>query len=176
MVKEGFIYVGITILLIISGIVIANLLTSTKSDTSTNTTILTTIVTETTKDTTTTKTTLKLTKKTTTKRVVTKIKVNENEITKYLYERILAYGWSTEDYNSAVNIIIKESGFNPNSVNNKSGACGLFQAYPCSIAVKQYPDYKTNYKSQIEWGLNYIKGRYKTPTKAWEFWLQHKWY
>lgn len=171
MVKEGFIYLGITILLIISGIVIANLLTPTKSDISTNTTILTTIVTETTN-----KTTLKTTKKTTTKRVVTKIKVNENEITKYLYERILAYGWSTEDYNSAVNIIIKESGFNPNSVNNKSGACGLFQAYPCNKAVKQYPDYKTNYKSQIEWGLNYIKGRYKTPTKAWEFWLNHKWY
>lgn len=172
MVKEGFIYLGITILLIISGIVIANLLTSTKSDTSTNKTNLTTIITETTKDTTTTKTT----KKTTTKRVVTKIKVNENEITKYLYERILSYGWSTEDYNSAVNIIIKESGFNPNSVNNKSGACGLFQAYPCNKAVKHYPDYKTNYKSQIEWGLNYIKSRYKTPTKAWEFWLNHKWY
>ena len=85
-------------------------------------------------------------------------------------------GWSSSDYEATVNILIKESGINPNSVNKSSGACGLFQAHPCKKAIKQYPDYMTNYKSQVKWGLNYIKGRYKTPSNAWEFWQQHKWY
>ena len=136
------------------------------------TTNITTIKEETTKTSTTNKTTTKTTKKHTTKRV----KVKDTEITSYLYERVLANGWNNEDYNAIVNIVIKESGFNPNSVNKTSGACGLFQAHPCNKAIKQYPDYMTNYKSQIDWGIKYIKGRYGTPTKAWNFWLVHKWY
>ena len=140
-------------------------------------------LTENTKNETTTSTTSQtMTKKTTTKKITTKVvpivKVSENEITSYLYQRVLAYGWNTEDYNAVVNIIIKESGFNPNAVNKKSGACGLFQACPCKDAIKEYPDYMTNYKSQIEWGLKYIKNRpnYGTPTKAWAFWQTHHWY
>lgn len=136
------------------------------------TTNITTIKEETTKTSTTNKTTTKTTKKHTTKRV----KVKDTEITSYLYERVLANGWNNEDYNAIVNIVIKESGFNPNSVNKTSGACGLFQAHPCNKAIKQYPDYMTNYKSQIDWGIKYIKGRYGTPTKAWNFWQVHKWY
>lgn len=136
------------------------------------TTNITTIKEETTKTSTTIKTTTKTTKKHTTKRV----KVKDTEITSYLYERVLANGWNNEDYNAIVNIVIKESGFNPNSVNKTSGACGLFQAHPCNKAIKQYPDYMTNYKSQIDWGIKYIKGRYGTPTKAWNFWQVHKWY
>lgn len=136
------------------------------------TTNITTIKEETTKTSTTNKTTTKTTKKHTTKRV----KVKDTEITSYLYERVLANGWNNEDYNAIVNIVIKESGFNPNSVNKTSGACGLFQAHPCNKAIKQYPDYMTNYKSQIDFGIKYIKGRYGTPTKAWNFWQVHKWY
>lgn len=136
------------------------------------TTNITTIKEETTKTSTTNKTTTKTTKKHTTKQV----KVKDTEITSYLYERVLANGWNNEDYNAIVNIVIKESGFNPNSVNKTSGACGLFQAHPCNKAIKQYPDYMTNYKSQIDWGIKYIKGRYGTPTKAWNFWQVHKWY
>ena len=136
------------------------------------TTNITTIKEETTKTSTTKKTTTKTAKKHTTKQV----KVKDTEITSYLYERVLANGWNNEDYNAIVNIVIKESGFNPNSVNKTSGACGLFQAHPCNKAIKQYPDYMTNYKSQIDWGIKYIKGRYGTPTKAWNFWQVHKWY
>ena len=141
--------------------------------------ITTTITTKPIESTTTTQTTTttskKTTKKTTTK-VVPVVKVSENEITAYLYQKVKEQGWTTSDYNAIVNIAIKESSLNPNSVNKKSGACGLFQAYPCNKAVKQYPDYMTNYKSQVDWGINYIKNRYQTPSKAWEFWQQHKWY
>lgn len=130
-------------------------------------------------DTTTTSTTttkVKTTKKTTKKTTVQKVNVSENEITRYLYQEVLNKGWSSEDYNAVVNIIIRESSFNVNSVNSKTGACGLFQAYPCNKMKSYGSDYRTNYKVQIAWGLDYIKNRYKTPVKAWEFWQQHKWY
>ena len=125
--------------------------------------------------TTTTTTTKKITKKTT-KKITMKINYNQQEILNYLHQEILNIGWSSADYELVVNILIKESGINPNSVNKTSGACGLFQAYPCKKAIKQYPDYMTNYKSQVKWGLNYIKDRYKTPSNAWKFWQEHKWY
>ena len=123
-----------------------------------------------------TTTTQTTTKKKTTKKITTTIKITENEITNYLYKRVKEEGWLTSDYNAICNIIVKESSFNINSVNKKSGACGLFQAYPCSKAIKQFPDYMTNYKSQVDWGIQYIKNRYGTPVKAWNFWQDHKWY
>ena len=68
------------------------------------------------------------------------------------------------------NLINRESGFNPNALNNTSGACGLFQALPCS----KLGGLEVN--SQVNWGIGYIKQRYGTPTQAWNFWLTHNWY
>lgn len=139
-----------------------------KTDSTTENVFLSTttaISVETTNSTKTTKITHKSSKKTTTKRV----KINESKITEYLYQRVLEEGWSEKDYQAIVNIVLKESGLNPNNVNKSSGACGLFQAYPCKKAIKQYPDYMTNYKSQVKFGIQYIKDRYKTPTEAWKF-------
>ena len=43
--------------------------------------------------------------------------------------------------------------------------------------MKKYgKDYRTNCKVQIKWGLNYIKKRYKTPTKAWKSFKKKGWY
>ena len=123
-----------------------------------------------------TSTTKKTTKKKTTKKITMNVNAQQQEILDYLLQETLNMGWTTNDYEAAVNIMIKESSINPNSVNKSSGACGLFQAYPCNKAIRQYPDYMNNYKSQVKWGLNYIKGRYTTPVKAWKFWQEHKWY
>ena len=174
---------AIAILIMVANILLMSSLTIyriTKKEPEETKQVETTIIIEPTTETTTETTTT--TKKKTTKKITTKVvpivKVSENEITQYLYQKIKEYGWTNEDYNAAANIIIKESSFNPNAVNKKSGACGLFQAYPCKDAIKEYPDYMTNYKSQIEWGLKYIKERpnYGTPTKAWAFWQTHHWY
>lgn len=131
---------------------------------------------DTTETITTTTATKKKTTKKTTKKITMKINYSQQEILNYVHQEVLNMGWSSADYEATVNLLIKESGINPNSVNKKSGACGLFQAYPCKKVVQQYPDYMTNYKSQIKWGLNYIKDRYKTPSNAWKFWQEHKWY
>ena len=160
-------------LLIISEFIIYKLHTNKKEDVEEQITIPISTTTSTSKSSTTT--TQTTTKKKTTKKITT-IKITENEITNYLYKRVKEEGWLTSDYNAICNIIIKESSFNINSVNKKSGACGLFQAYPCSKAIKEYPDYMTNYKSQVDWGIKYIKQRYETPKKAWEFWEEHHWY
>lgn len=139
-------------------------------------TITTTISTDSINNTTITKKPVKTSKNTQKKTNTSKPKINESEITTYLYQKVIEQGWTDKDYNAIVNIIIKESSFNIYSVNSKSGACGLFQAYPCSKMKSYGNDYKTNYKVQINWGIDYIKNRYKTPTNAWKFWQEHKWY
>ena len=164
----------LTILLLIAGLKF--IIGYAKSDIVSDLEITTqTIQLETTNTTTTTSKNIITTKKKTTTKV-NKLKIPENEITTYLYQQVIAKGWNEKDYNAAVNIIIKESNFNVYSVNSKSGACGLFQAYPCNKMKSYGSDYKTNYKVQINWGLDYIKNRYGTPVKAWNFWQDHKWY
>lgn len=41
---------------------------------------------------------------------------------------VCSYGWSCSE---ALNVIAHESGGNPQAVNPSSGACGLWQLYPC---------------------------------------------
>ena len=70
----------------------------------------------------------------------------------------------------------RESHWNAKAYNKRSGACGIAQAHPCSKMKKYGKDYRTNCKVQINWGLNYIKKRYKNPTKAWNSVLKRGWY
>ena len=107
----------------------------------------------------------------------TNIRYNKGEIQAYAHELVRQYGWSENDYNALVLLWYGESGWNPNAVNKSSGACGLGQAYPCSKATKG-TDYRTNWKTQVRWGLNYIKARYGTPSEAYRKWLNRKphWY
>ena len=65
-----------------------------------------------------------------------------------------------------------ESGLNPFAVNKTSGACGIFQAHPCS----KLPCALSDVPCQIDWGYFYIKNRYGTPNEAWAFWKEHNWY
>lgn len=101
---------------------------------------------------------------------------NKGEIQSYIHQKIYEYGWTENDYYAIVQIVNRESSFNPYAVNKKSGACGLFQSYPCSKMTKYGNDYRTNYKVQVAWGMDYIKARYGTPSNAWSFWQSHHWY
>ena len=120
--------------------------------------------------------TKKTTKKKTTKNIKMNVKATQQEMLDYTYTEVIRMGWTKNEYEIVVKLVSHESSWKPNNVNKKSGACGLFQAKPCSKVFKDFPDYNTNYKSQVKWGLNYIKDRYGTPTKAWNFWKEHKWY
>ncbi len=84
----------------------------------------------------------------------------------YARERCTAYGWSENDYYNLVALWNKESHWNMYAQNSSSGAYGIPQALPGSKMASAGSDYLTNYKTQVNWGLSYIKGRYGNPTVA----------
>ena len=94
----------------------------------------------------------------------------------YAKERCLAYGWSESDFNCLVKLWNRESGWRVSACNRSSGAYGIPQALPASKMASAGSDYLTNYKTQINWGLNYIKSRYGTPTAAWNHSQSKGWY
>ena len=86
------------------------------------------------------------------------------------------YGWTENNFNCLVKLWNKESGWNPNAHNSSSGAHGIPQALPASKMSSEGSDYYTNGKTQIRWGLKYIKNRYGTPSNAWAHSQQKGWY
>lgn len=94
----------------------------------------------------------------------------------YAYKQVIKRGWTKTDYNNLVKLWNKESNWNAKAYNKSSGACGIAQALPCKKMKSYGKDYKTNCKVQVNWGLDYIKKRYRTPTKAWNHWLKKHWY
>jgi len=134
----------------------------------TQTTIPTTTTTTTTKK---AKKVVKTTKKKTIKKVAT---ATYTEYQSYARQ----YGnYDEKQMNCLINLWNRESGWNPNDVNKKSGACGIPQAYPCKKIKEQQGS--NDWKAQIRWGVNYIKTRYHgKPCEAWEYFQNHKphWY
>ena len=93
----------------------------------------------------------------------------------YAKDRCKDYGWSNDDYKNLVSLWEKESGWNV-TAGDPDKAYGIPQACPGNKMASAGQDWKTNYKTQINWGLNYIQGRYKNPTKAWEHFKKNNWY
>jgi hypothetical protein len=78
--------------------------------------------------------------------------------------------FNDSEWPALLNLWTRESNWNPRARNRASGACAIPQALPCNGLYDKAASY------QIEWGLNYIKRRYGTPSKAWRFWQSHRWY
>ncbi|MFE6284308.1 transglycosylase SLT domain-containing protein [Streptomyces sp. NPDC057877] len=82
----------------------------------------------------------------------------------------------TTQYNAFSKIVQHESGWDVDATNPSSGAYGLVQALPGSKMASAGSDWKTNAKTQIEWGLDYMNDRYGSPVGAWNFWQANGWY
>ena len=134
-----------------------------------------------------TSSTIATTKKKTTKKVVkttkktTKKTYKATKVATASKQTYIDYAKSISGYNDKqmsclITLWNYESGWNPNSVNKSSGACGIPQAHPCTIA--KY--YGTNtWQNQIRWGIDYLKRRYHNkPCEALEHFKNHKphWY
>lgn len=144
---------------------------STPSTTTTTTTITTTSSTTTTTTTKAAKKVVKTTKKTTKKVSGFNVKASKSEMQQYA-KSIL----NEKDYEALDFIITHESGWNANNINKKSHASGLCQALPASKMAVSGKDYKTNYKTQINWCILYCNTRYGSIQKAKQFWLKHHWF
>lgn len=118
----------------------------------------------------------KIVKKAKKKSVRMNVKYNKNDVYNYAYSLVKSYGWSDYDWECLVKLWNRESGWNPNAVNRRSGACGIPQSLPCSKMAVEGTDYRTNYRTQIRWGLKYIAGRYGSPSGAWKHSQWRGWY
>lgn len=68
-------------------------------------------------------------------------------------------------------IVAHESGGNPYAMNS-IGACGLFQALPCSKMGCAL----SNVACQIAWGRSYVIDAYGSSYAAYIHWLNYRWY
>lgn len=134
---------------------------------------------KTTKKTTTKATTTKKnnTKTNTTKKTTTVKQDSKSKYQSYAHNLVInSYGWSEADYEALVKLWNRESGWNPNAHNKKSGAHGIPQSLPAKKMASEGSDYYTNGYTQIRWGLKYIKKRYGTPSAAWAHSQRTGWY
>lgn len=85
-----------------------------------------------------------------------------------------ARGWSGAQWDALNQLWQHESGWRTDADNPTSSAYGIPQALTQlhGLGAKYMKDPKT----QINWGLNYIAGRYGDPSKAWDFWQKNNYY
>jgi len=150
----------ILIIITVAGIITLNYLGGKANKTNKNETTTQTTTSETTTTVKTTTTTVKTTKKT----------KKPSQVATASKQEYMAYAKEKGGYNDTQMQCLDwlwehESNWNPNSYNEKSGVCGIPQAYQCSIA--KY--YGTNtWEHQIMWGIDYICREYNcNPCKAW---------
>ncbi len=81
--------------------------------------------------------------------------------------------WGADQEYAMDQIMVHEAHYNNLAVNPNGGACGMFQALPCSKMGCSSLD---DVDCQIKWGINYVQNRYGSPNAAWEFWKLNNWY
>lgn len=94
----------------------------------------------------------------------------------YAAGQLATYGWSADQMQCLQTLWTKESEWTTTATNASSGAYGIVQSLPAEKMASAGGDYLTNYRTQINWGLNYIQERYQSPCGALNFHLSHNWY
>jgi hypothetical protein len=88
----------------------------------------------------------------------------------YAASQLGRYAWDFSQMSPLYSLWMKESGWNPNAVNPTSGAAGIAQSLGHGAVALG------DWKGQIDWGMNYIKGRYGSPAAAWAHEVANNWY
>jgi len=89
---------------------------------------------------------------------------------------VAARGWSKAQFRCLEKLWARESGWNHRAGNRSSGAYGIPQALPGHKMASSGRDWRTNPRTQIKWGLGYIKQRYGAPCGAWSHFASRGWY
>lgn len=87
-----------------------------------------------------------------------------------------SYGWASSEMSCLVSLWNQESGWRTSALNVSSGAYGIPQALPAIKLSSAGLDWQTSYRTQITWGLGYIKSVYGSPCGAWSHEVAHNWY
>lgn len=94
----------------------------------------------------------------------------------YARSAIGAYGWGDGEYQCLVRLWTRESSWRADAYNESSGAYGIPQALPGSKMAAAGADWRTDGRTQIDWGLGYIDARYGSPCGAWAHSERYNWY
>lgn len=94
----------------------------------------------------------------------------------YAAGRLAAYGWGQDQFPCLSQLWTKESNWLTTATNPSSGAYGIAQSLPAGKYASAGGDWLTNYRTQVDWGLGYISGRYGSPCAAWNHSVATNWY
>ena len=94
----------------------------------------------------------------------------------YAASQLGSYGWAAGQMQCLMKLWTKESDWETTATNPSSGAYGVVQSLPAEKMASAGADYRTNYRTQINWGLEYVKDRYGSPCGALNFHYANNWY
>lgn len=80
-------------------------------------------------------------------------------------------GWVGNEWDALEKLWTRESDWDPNSVNSSSGAYGIPQALGHG-----HPFELGDVRAQVQWGMDYIAGRYGLPSEALAHSYAYNWY
>jgi len=86
------------------------------------------------------------------------------------------FHWGKRQFRYLNPLWARESSWNVHALNAYSGAYGIPQAVPGSKMASAGQHWRTSARTQIRWGLRYIKDRYGSPAAAWRHELATGWY
>lgn len=86
------------------------------------------------------------------------------------------FRWSRRQFRYLNWLWNRESGWNVYAENPYSAAYGIPQAVPGSKMGTAGPNWRSNARTQIRWGLRYIRDRYGSPRRAWAHETGSGWY
>jgi len=93
-----------------------------------------------------------------------------------LGQRMVTAAFGAGQWPAFDQLIQRESAWNHLARNPTSGAYGLGQSLPAGKMASAGPDWQTNPATQLRWTLDYIRGRYRTPSAALAWHNSHNWY
>ncbi len=76
------------------------------------------------------------------------------------------FGWTGGEWDALYGLVQRESGWNPAAANPTSAARGLFQKM-----INMHGPIESTVEGQAAWGLNYIRQRYGSPSRALQHWM-----
>lgn len=98
---------------------------------------------------------------------------NQGEIVQYARRVAKGYGWTGKQFKALYELGDRESGWNPEAINESSGATGIPQLLPSAHDIpKNWDDPRV----QVRWFVRYIKDRYGDPLTALRFHDREGWY